>query len=216
MATSAVSTEQSATDPAGTQKSDTPVRIAVIVGSTREDRFGPVPANWIADQARKHEGMEVELVDLADYDCPAVLGGDDPNAPLPARVAELGERLARADGFVVVTPVYNRSYPASLKNAIDWLYGEWQLKPVGFVSYGGITGGLQAIEALRDVFTEFHAVSLRDTITFANFWEVFDHDGRPVDTEGMTKLAGGFLDQLTWWARSLREARDKRPYPHAE
>ncbi len=195
---------------------EAPVWLTVIVSSIRTDRFGPIPANWIADQARKRDGLEVDLIDLADYDLPAVLGGNDADAPQPGRVTKLGERLGRADAFVVVTPVYNRSYPASLKNTIDWFYPEWQLKPVGFVSYGGITGGLEAVDALRGVFTEFHAVTLRDSITLANFWEVFDHDGRPVEAERLATLAEGFLGQLTWWARSLRESRALRPYPFAE
>lgn len=193
-----------------------PVRIAVIVGSIRADRFGTVPANWIHDQARKRDDIEVDLIDLADYDCPAVLGGNDPNAPLPEQVKKLSERVEKADGFVVVTPVYNRSYPAALKNAIDWLYSEWQLKPVGLVSYGGISGGLTSAEALRAVFVEFEAVTLRDAIMLPNAWNAFDHDGRPVRGEALAKVADSFLSQLTWWAQTLKQARAERPYPFSE
>ncbi|GAA1489159.1 NADPH-dependent FMN reductase [Brachybacterium sacelli] len=193
-----------------------PVRIAVIVGSIRADRFCPTPSSWIAEQARTHEDVEVDLIDLADYDLPVVLGGNDENAPQPESVIDLGRRLAPADAFVVVTPIYNRSYPASLKNAIDWYYTEWQLKPVGFISYGGITGGLQSIDALRSVFTEFHSVPLRDSIMFANFWQSFDHDGRPLDVERTSSRADGFLRQLIWWAQTLWQARTDRPYPFVE
>lgn len=203
-----VADDQTTTPPA-----QAPLHVAVVVGSIRTDRFCTVPAGWIAEHVGRREGSEVDLVDLADYDLPADVGGNDPEAPQPNSVASLGERLSRADAFIVVTPVYNRTYPASVKIAIDWFYSEWQLKPVGFVSYGGITGGLQAIDALRGVFTEFHAVPLRDSITFANFWEAFDHDGRPVDVEGTRQLADDFLDQLDWWATTLREARSSRPYP---
>ncbi|ASR38085.1 hypothetical protein BAY61_27200 [Prauserella marina] len=199
-----------------TAAEQTPLRVAVIVGSIRTDRFCPTPANWIADQARKREDLDVDLIDLADYDLPIVLGGNDESAPTPDAVGELGKRLARADAFIVVTPIYNRSYPAALKNAIDWFYTEWQLKPVGCVSYGGITGGLQAVDALRGVFTEFHAVPLRDSVMFANFWKTFDHDGRPVDGESAAKLADGFLNQLTWWGNTLREGRTQRAYPFGE
>lgn len=205
-----------ATDQAATPPTQAPLHVAVIVGSIRTDRFCTVPARWIAAHVGRREGSEVDLVDLAEYDLPADVGGNDPETPQPESVARLGERLARADAFIVVTPVYNRTYPASVKTAIDWFYAEWQLKPVGFVSYGGITGGLQAIDALRGVFTEFHAVPLRDSITFANFWEAFDHDGRPVDIEGARQLADGFLDQLDWWATTMREARSSRPYPGTE
>lgn len=191
-------------------------RVAVIVGSIRTDRFCPVPARWIAEEAGRRTDLDVDLVDLADHDIPPVLGGNSADAPLPESITELGKRLDRADAFIVVTPVYNRSFPGSIKNAVDWFYSEWQLKPVGFVSYGGITAGLQAIDALRGVFAEFHAVTLRDTITFANFWETFDHDGLPVDAVGASSLASGFLDQLTWWASTLREGRSRRFYPFGD
>lgn len=217
MTTSTVPTENAGAERAASGRAiSAPVRVAVIVGSIREDRFCPTPSNWIVEQARKRQDVEVDLIDLADYELPVVLGGNDENAPQPEAVTELSQRLAPADAFVVVTPIYNRSYPASLKNAIDWFYTEWQLKPVGFISYGGITGGLQSIDALRSVFTEFHSVPLRDSITFANFWETFDHDGRPVDTERTSRLANGFLGQLVWWAQTLRQARGERPYPFVE
>lgn len=203
----------SADEKLTTSPTDTPLQVAVVVGSIRTDRFGTAPAQWIAEHVRKREGLEVDLIDLVDYDLPADVGGNDPDATPPERVVRLGERLDRADAFIVVTPVYNRTYPASVKTAIDWFYSEWQLKPVGFVSYGGFTGGLEAIEALRGVFTEFHGVTLRDSIAFANFWDTFDHDGRPVDIEGTSRLADGFLNQLDWWATTLREARTARPYP---
>ncbi|HIT77074.1 MAG TPA: NAD(P)H-dependent oxidoreductase [Candidatus Avipropionibacterium avicola] len=189
-----------------------PLRVAVLIGSIRTGRFGPTPARWIGDQAAQRDDLEVDVIDLADHDCPPVLHDDAP----PASVAALGQRLQRAEAFIVVTPVYNRGYPASVKNAIDWFYGEWQLKPIGFVSYGGRTGGLQSIDALRGVFTEFHAVTLRDTITFANQADHFDDRGHPVDVELTTRLAASFLDQLTWWGLALREARHRRRYPFAK
>lgn len=96
-----------------------PVRLAVIVGSIRTDRFCLTPARWIADRARQRDELDIDLIDLAEHDLPVVLGGNDQNIPPPAAVVELGERLERADGFIVVTPVYNRSYPAALNNAVD-------------------------------------------------------------------------------------------------
>ncbi|EHY89433.1 NADPH-dependent FMN reductase [Saccharomonospora azurea] len=179
-------------------------RLAVLIGSVRADRFGPVPAAWFAQQAREHAALEVEVVDLADYDLSVSLSaGDD--------VAALGARLAEADAFAVVTPEYNHSFPAGLKSAIDHFHQEWRAKPVAFVSYGGMAGGLRAVEQLRQVFAELHAVTVRDTLSFHNFWGTFDDDGQPVDGAANT-AAKQLLDQLTWWAVSLREARDKRPY----
>lgn len=191
----------------------TTIDVAVVMGSIRSDRFCPIPARWIADQADGHEGIDVDLIDLADYEIPADVGGDDPEAAQPADVLALGQRLDQAEAFVVVTPVYNRSYPASLKSAIDLFYQEWQLKPVGFVSYGGLCGGMEAVEPLRAVFTEFHSVPLPESVTFTNFWEAFDHAGRPTDAAATARRANRFLGQLQWWAETLRQARASRPYP---
>lgn len=191
----------------------TSLRVAVVIGSVRKDRFGPVPAEWIATRLRVRPDLEVDLVDLAEYELPPVLNGNDPGEPLPEPVKALGERLQWADAFVVVTPVYNRSYPASLKTVIDWFHEEWTAKPVGFASYGGMTGGVQAVEHLRGVFAEFNTVSPREALLFPNFWEAFDHDGRPVDTEAVSGATEAFLDQLLWWARALRRARVESPFP---
>lgn len=187
--------------------------LAIILGSIRPDRFGPMVADWFAAEARQHEAFDVNLIDLADYKLPMELAGNDPEAAPPPNVAKLGRRLAKADAFVIVTPVYNRSYPASLKTAIDWFYGEWVLRPVSFLSYGGATGGLTAIEHLRGVFPEFPAVTTKSFISLPNFWKTFDHDGRPMDAEGLRAPATAVLDELAWWAPMLREARKARTYP---
>lgn len=186
-------------------------RVAVIIGSIRKDRFCATPAAWVAERARAHGDIDVDLIDLAEADLPVVLPGDD-GEQAPDRVRALGERLAAADAFIVVTPVYNRGYPASLKNAIDWFFQEWVAKPVGFVSYGGVGGGLHAVEQLRPVFSEVHAATIRNTLSFPNFWDRFDAEGRPVEVEETEIAAKAFLDQLMWWSDVLREGRRKRPY----
>jgi NAD(P)H-dependent FMN reductase len=186
----------------------------VIVGSVREGRFGPVVADWLAGVAGDHGGFDVEVVDLAEPDLPLAMPafGSVPTAEVVAEVAKLTPRLEAADAFVVVTPEYNHSYPASLKNAIDWHRSEWAAKPVGFVSYGGISGGLRAVEHLRAVFAELHAVTIRETVSFHGAHARFGADGVPTD-EGAAVAAKALLDQLEWWARSLAEARAARPYP---
>jgi NAD(P)H-dependent FMN reductase len=113
---------------------------------------------------------------------------------------------------VVVTPEYNHSFPASLKNAIDWHFTQWQAKPVGFVSYGGVAGGLRAVEHLRLVFAELHAMTVRGTVSFHMAPERFDANGEPREPEGCNRAAKAMLDQLVWWARALRTARAARPY----
>ncbi|TLP97429.1 NAD(P)H-dependent oxidoreductase [Nesterenkonia salmonea] len=187
--------------------------LAIVVGSIRPDRFGPTPARWFAAEAERHGTFKVDLIDLADYDLPMELGGNDPDGEPPTAVTALGKRLAAADAFVLVTPVYNRSYSAALKTAIDWFYGEWALRPVSFISYGGFTGGLTSIEHLRGIFPEFPAVTTKSFIALANFWKTFDHDGRPVDSAALRTPATEVLDELSWWAPMLRDARENRPYP---
>ncbi len=174
-----------------------PIRLAVVVASTRPGRFGPTVATWFAGEAAGRPDLDVDLVDLAALEVP-------------------GDRFAgaidAADAVVVVTPEYNHSFPGPLKAAIDSLRGEWFAKPVGFVSYGGISGGLRAVEALRLVFAELHAVTVRETVSFALAWECFDGDGTPKDPVTVGAAAARLLDQLIWWAATLRAGRASRAY----
>lgn len=189
----------------------TPIRLCVIVGSTRDGRFGPTVATWFAGLAAQRDDFEVDVVDLADHPLPTVISAN----PDPVGGAALGEvmpRIEAAEAFVVVTPEYNHSYPAALKNAIDWHNTQWHAKPVAFVSYGGMSGGLRAVEALRLVFAELHAVTIRATVSFHGAWSQFGPDGEPVDPESCTTAVKSQLDQLAWWATTLREGRERRPY----
>lgn len=189
---------------------DDRLRVAVIIGSTRRGRFGPTVAHWFALEAGQREDMTIDVIDLVEAHLPEVIR--DFSEKLPPAVIALAPRLAGADAFVVVTPEYNHSFPASLKTAIDWYSLEWQAKPVGLVSYGGMAGGLRAVEHLRQVFAEVHAVALRDTVSFHNFWEQFGPDGRLSNPDGCAAAAKTMLDQLSWWGLALREARTKHPY----
>lgn len=183
-------------------------RLAVIIGSTRPGRFGPTVAQWFAGVARQRADLDVDVVDLVDADLPEVAPTEGPD---PAPVRELGSRLGRADAFVVVTPEYNHSFPAALKTMIDWYFDEWMAKPIGFVSYGGIGGGLRAVEALRLVFAEVHASTIRDVVSFHNYPERFDAEGTPTDP-GAEAAAKSQLDQLLWWSHALRNHRTQHPY----
>ncbi|MGQ0845297.1 MAG: NADPH-dependent FMN reductase [Sporichthyaceae bacterium] len=175
---------------------DIPMKVAVVVGSTREGRFAPTVAGWFASHAARRDDVDIEVVDLAE-----VLPG-----------GEFGAAIGRADAVVVVVPEYNHSYPGPLKTAIDSANREWHAKPIAFVSYGGISGGLRAVEHLRGVFAELHAVGIRETVSFALAWERFDEAGNPKDAEAVGAAADRLLEQLVWWARALRAGRDARPY----
>ncbi|MER7957273.1 NAD(P)H-dependent oxidoreductase [Streptomyces sp. NPDC096030] len=191
-----------------------PLRLAVVQGSTRDGRLGPVVANWLSTHATARADMTVDLIDLAETPLPTTFPelGRAPADPADrALLAAVSPRLAAADAFVVVTPEYNHSYPASLKNAIDWHGREWQAKPVGFVSYGGFSAGLRAVEHLRGVFAELHAVTVREAVGLQGVWGCFDADGKAVDPAS-DAAAASMLDRLAWWAEALREARAKQPY----
>lgn len=185
-----------------------PLRVAVVIGSAREGRFGPTVADWFVRQARLRDTMDVDVVDAGQVELPPTFGA----ATEHPSVAEATEKLSRADAFVVVTPEYNHSYPGTLKNLIDTHHTEWQAKPVGFVSYGGISGGLRAVEHLRPVFAELHAVTVRDSVALPNPWGRFDNTGDLIDVAGADTAAAALLDQLTWWGEALRTARAVRPY----
>ncbi|GLW52086.1 NADPH-dependent FMN reductase [Kitasatospora phosalacinea] len=192
-----------------------PLNLAVIVGSVREGRFGPVVARWIADRAARHGRFTVDLIDLAEtpvpLELPSVPPALEPNPPRTAALQQLADRLAAADAVVVVTPDYNRSFPASLKAAIDWHYTQWQAKPIGFVGYSGASGGLLAIEQLRQVFNELQAHTVRDYVSFPRYYLLFAPDGTLIDPEGPEAAAKAMLDQLDWWGSVLHDARRDRP-----
>src|SRR3954470_7581778 len=141
-----------------------PVKIQIILGSIRQNRFGEKPAQWILQEARKREGVEFELIDLRDHPLPMFaeptppgrLNGNYPNE----LVSKWGKKVAEADGFIIVTPEYNHGYPPSLKNAIDHLFVEWGRKPVAFVGYGS-AGGARAVEQLRQVAIELEMAPIR-------------------------------------------------------
>ncbi|HWG98916.1 MAG TPA: NAD(P)H-dependent oxidoreductase [Pilimelia sp.] len=182
-------------------------RLAVIVGSTREGRFADRIVAWFLDQATPRTDIELDLIDLAEVGLPAVhRSGPDP------AVEEFNRRVEAADAFVVVTPEYNHGYPAAVKFALDSVGTGFRGKPVGFVSYGGVSGGLRAVEQLRLVFVELHAAPIRESVSFALAWNQFDDDGAHRQPETANAAAKALLDQLSWWALGLKEARARRPY----
>ncbi|MGW1210540.1 NADPH-dependent FMN reductase [Streptomyces sp. NPDC002499] len=185
-----------------------PLAVTLVLGSNRHGRFGPVVADWLLDRMRDHDDLDPEVMDVAEADLPTTF---EPSAAALAARSSVTPRLAAADAFVVLTPEYNHSFPAGLKNLIDWHYTEWRAKPVALVSYGGLAGGLRAAEHLRQVFAELHAVTIRDTVSFHNAGTSFD-EGRLKDPAGPDAAAKVMLDQLVWWGRALREARAVRPY----
>lgn len=190
-------------------------RLAVIIGSVRAGRFGPKVASWFAEQAREDGRYDVDVIDLADtptpMELPAVPPAMDPDPVRPPEMADLTRRLTEADAFVVVTPDYNRSYPASLKAVIDWHATQWSRKAMGFVGYSGASGGLLAIEHLRQVFGELHAHTVRACVLFPRYYLLFTPDGTLKDPAPANEAASGLLNELHWWTQALSTARAATP-----
>ncbi|MEV0945853.1 NAD(P)H-dependent oxidoreductase [Rhodococcus sp. NPDC049939] len=182
-----------------------PIRVEIIVGSTRVGRIAPVVAGWFVERARAHKGLDVGVIDLAETPLPQ----DFADSPVTERFRN---RVERADGFVAVTSEYNHGYPAALKTAFDSVKYEWRSKPIGFVSYGGLSGGLRATEQLRQVVAELHMVSVRQTVSFHQVRKKFDAEGKTTDGAAIDS-ADRMLAQLMWWAESVRVQRARAPYP---
>lgn len=189
---------------------DETITVALILGSAREGRFCDTVAAWTRAQIAKRHEFSLKTIDPAEL----VLAGHQRQRPNDDQ-ASLRQRLGQADAFVVVTPEYNHGYPAALKALIDSAGAEWQAKPVAFVSYGGASGGLRAVEQLRQVFAELHAVTVRDSVSFAGAWEHFDAGGELHSPERAQRAMTTLLGRLHWWAVALRNARHAVPYAEA-
>lgn len=183
------------------------MKIQVIIGTTREGRFGDKPAKWIFQQLSKRKDVDAELLDLRDYPLPFF---NEPVSPKQIKdgkytsvvAAKWAKKIGEADGYIIVTAEYNHGYPAVLKNALDHLYYEWNKKAVGFVGYGS-AGGARAIEQLRCVAAELEMVSVRPTVGIN--WDVYSSQ----DFDSLSKGAEALIDELLWWTEALKKAREK-------
>lgn len=187
-------------------------KIAIIIGSTRAARFADKPAAWLLKQAQARTDMTAELVDLRDFDLPMF---DEP-APVAMKPSENPKVMAFAktisgfDGFIFVTPEYNRSIPASLKNAIDSIYAPWVRKPFTAFGYGSM-GGAFAIQHLRNIGVAVQMVPVSSMVMLggADFFRVGPWGSEPLEAaEGaLLPAATAAFDDLIWWAKATMAAR---------
>ena len=187
--------------------------ISVIVGSTRQGRFCEKPAAWILQHLKKRGGVDARLLDLRDYPMPffdqAVTPATPGRQPYDHEVVKTWtSAIAKSDGFIIVTPEYNYGPAAVLKNAIDWVYPEWNRKAVGFVSYGSAMGA-RGVQQLRETAIELQLAPIRSSvhIPVATLWA--HYQGGDVDA-GLGQLqasAGALIDDLLWWTEALKAAR---------
>ena len=185
-----------------------PPTLQIILASTRPGRVGLPVATWFHQRAVDHGGFGVELVDLAEVGLPLI---DEPHHPRLRQYTKDHTRawsatVERADAFALVMPEYNHSFNGALKNALDFLHHEWQHKPVGFVSYGGVAAGTRAVQALKAVVVSLKMVPMVEAVNIP-FVAQFLHEGVLVPNDVMDQAATDVLDELLRWAGALAPLR---------
>lgn len=186
------------------------LNVKIILGSTRESRFSEIPGAWIAGEAGKRDDVSVEILDLRDHPLPFFEESVTPSSKKEPykneAVARWTQKIAEADAFIIIAPEYNHGYPAVLKNALDYVYQEWNNKPVGFLTYGSAMGA-RSVEQLRLVSVELQMAPIRNAIHMS--WDTV-MAGRKDAAEAFaayTDRAKGLVDQLVWWGKALKSAR---------
>jgi NAD(P)H-dependent FMN reductase len=186
------------------------IRIAIIIGSTRPGRNGEAVAKWVYEIAQKRSDAEFELVDIKDFDLPLL---DEPVPPSLGQYSKEHTKVWAAkvdsfDAYVFVTPEYNHGTSAALKNAIDFLFAEWNNKAAGFVSYGG-AGGARAVEQLRLVVAEVQIATVRNQVLLSMFTDFENFSVfKPVPQQEQSVNA--MLDQVIAWGGALKTLREKQ------
>jgi NAD(P)H-dependent FMN reductase len=183
--------------------------LQIIIGSTRPGRVGLPVAQWLERHARVQGGFDVELIDLASVALPFM---DEPNHPRLRQYTQQhtknwSESVARADAFVMVTPEYNYGFSAPLKNAIDFLHHEWHYKPVGLVSYGGVSAGTRAAQMLKQVITTLKMIPLPEAVSIPFVRQFLDEDEQLQPNETMEAAATMMFDHLLRWVQALHVLR---------
>lgn len=186
-------------------------KIGIVMSTTREGRFGEKAAKWILDAAQSRGDLDVELIDLRDYPMPFFEELASPAYVPPANAVarKWAEKVQNLDGFIFVTAEYNRAPPAVLKNALDYAYNEFNRKPAAFVGYGGV-GGARAVEQLRLICVELQMAPTRTGVHIAgaDFMGLWQQGKSFADMSHLDQSADGMLNELLWWAKALKTARD--------
>lgn len=187
------------------------VTIKVIAGSTRPGRFNPQVSDWVMEQAKKHsDAATFELLDLAEINLPLL---DEANTPMSnnkehEHTKKWAKLVDEADGFIIVTPEYNHSVPAALKNALDYLFYEWHYKPVTYVSYGSAAGGARAVEHLRGIAAEAKMYDLREQLLLPNYWNNMSEEGKYQFTDEHESTLNTQIEGVIFWAKHMKTARE--------
>lgn len=185
-------------------------KLHVIICSTRPGRVGPSVARWFHEFSSRHGKFDVQLVDLADFNLPIY---DEPVHPAQqkyqhAHTKAWSESVAAADAYVFVTPEYNYSPPPSLVNALDYVYKEWNYKPCGFVSYGGVSGGLRSVQAVKLQITTLKMMPMMEGVMIPMVAKLIDDADTFQSNELIDKSGVTLLDELHLWTLGLKSMRE--------
>lgn len=185
-------------------------RLHIVICSTRPGRVGPSVARWFHAFAASHAKFDAQLIDLADFNLPLY---DEPIHPAQQKyqhehTKRWSESVAAADAYVFVTPEYNYSPPPTLVNALDFVYREWNYKPCGFVSYGGVSGGLRSVQAAKMQVTTLKMMPMMEGVTVPMVSNLIDDAGLFHSNELIDKSATTLLDELLRWTLGLKAMRE--------
>jgi NAD(P)H-dependent FMN reductase len=186
--------------------------LKIIVASTRPERKGGAIARWYMEQAKKDKRFDIQLLDLCEIDLPLL---DEPNHPRLRKyqhehTKKWSAEIDEADAFIFVIPEYNYGSPPALLNALDYLFFEWHYKPVGFVSYGGVSGGLRSVEMTKGVVTALKMMPIVESVTVPFFMNFFNEAGEFEGSDVHENSVAAQLNELYLWAEALKGIREKK------
>lgn len=190
------------------------MKIVVILGSIRKVRRGERVAKWLMPQLSKIKEAEFELLDLRDYPLPFYAEDNSPdsleNGYSNAVATKWAVKIGEADAFIIITTEYNHGPAAVLKNALDYVYDEWNKKPVTFVSYAtGAGAGIRAVEQLREITVELQMAPMQAAVHISHLLDTLDENGNLLKGHYNERVVT-VVEQLLWWAKALKSARDKK------
>lgn len=181
------------------------LHIPIILGTAREGRQSEKVSNYLLEQAKLRKDFTTELIDVKDYLIPVT-----DNTISSTKAKKLQKIVLNSDGFAVVSPEYNHSYPGELKMMMDMLYYDWAKRAISFVGVsGGGWGGTRVVEQLRHYTANFSMANTGEPLFFPGVTKAFNEDGSIIDAEATGERITKFFDDLVWWSEALKAAREK-------
>ena len=189
-------------------------KLKIISSTVRPGRKGPIVAKWITALAQQNGNFDVELLDLGEINLPMM---DEPNHPVMKKYKHdhtkwWSAKIEEADAFIFVTAEYDYNYPAPLRNALEYLSQEWNYKPAGIVSYGGVSAGTRAANALKGDLSTLKIVPLTESVNFPFFQQNINDENQFAVNEISEKAAKNMLRQLVRWTKGLKLIKEDSDY----